>query len=293
VILITGASGTIGRPLVELLSSTGRPVRALTRHAAAAPPEVEVVIGDPSRPESIAAALRGVTSLFVHPRAVGPATPRLLELAGEHGVNNVAVLAALNVDDDPSMQPSRLNGDRNKEVEDAVTSSGLRWVSVRPGSFAASTLTMFAAQARHGDVIRGPFADFADAPVHENDVAAVLAAGLLDDTLAGQRISITGPQSLTHAQMVNTIGEVIGRPLRYEQIPPTQAADDMVAKGLPRAFAEAMMARYARELDRPAPITDAVATVLGRPARSYAHWAHDHIAAFGRPRSDTTPRETR
>jgi hypothetical protein len=67
----------------------------------------------------------------------------------------------------------------------------------------------------------------------------------------------------------------------------------MVAKGLPRAFAEAMMARYARELDRPAPITDAVATVLGHPARSYAHWAHDHIAAFGRPQSDTTPLETR
>jgi uncharacterized protein YbjT (DUF2867 family) len=151
--------------------------------------------------------------LFVHPRAVGQAAPRLLGLAAQHGVSNVAVLAAFNVDDDPSMQPSRLNGDRNKEVEGAVTSSGLRWVSVRPGSFAASTLTMFAAQARHGDVIRGPCAGFADAPIHEIDIAAVLAAALLDDTLAGQKISITGPLSLTHDQMVTTIGEVIGRPL--------------------------------------------------------------------------------
>jgi uncharacterized protein YbjT (DUF2867 family) len=148
--------------------------------------------------------------LFVHPRAVGQAAPRLLGLAARHGVSNVAVLAALNVDDDPSMQPLRLNGDRNKEVEGAVTSSGLRWVSVRPGSFAASTLTMFAAQVRHGDVIRGPYAGFADAPIHEIDIAAVL----LDAALAGQKISITGrPQSLTHEQMVTTIGEVIGRPL--------------------------------------------------------------------------------
>jgi uncharacterized protein YbjT (DUF2867 family) len=175
-----------------------------------APPGVEVVVGDLARPETISSARRGVTSLFVHPRAVGQAAPRLLGLAARHGVSNVAVLAALNVDDDPSMQPLRLNGDRNKEVEGAVTSSGLRWVSVRPGSFAASTLTMFAAQVRHGDVIRGPYAGFADAPIHEIDIAAVL----LDAALAGQKISITGrPQSLTHEQMVTTIGEVIGRPL--------------------------------------------------------------------------------
>jgi uncharacterized protein YbjT (DUF2867 family) len=296
VILVTGATGTIGRPLVDLLSSTGQQVRALARHAAtrpaAAPQGVEVVVGDLSRPETISSALQGVTSLFVHPRAVGQAAPRLLALAAQHGVSNVAVLAALNVRDDPSMQPSRLNGDRNKEVEDAVTSSGLPWVSVRPGSFAASTLTMFAAQARHGDVIRGPYAGFADAPIHEIDIAAVLATALLDDTLAGQTISITGPQSLTHEKMVTTIGEVIGRPLRYEEISPTQAVDEMVAKGLPPAFAEAMMARYARELDRLAPITDAVAKVLGRPARTYAQWALDHAASFERPQSETAPQET-
>jgi hypothetical protein len=92
--------------------------------------------------------------------------------------------------------------------------------------------------------------------------------------------------------MVTTIGEVIGRPLRYEEISPTHAADEMVATGLPPAFAEAMMARYARELDRAAPITDAVAKVLGRPGRTYAQWSLDHAAAFERPQSETAPQET-
>jgi uncharacterized protein YbjT (DUF2867 family) len=142
---------------------------------------------------------------------------------------------------------------------------------------------MFAAQARNGDVIRGPYAGFADAPIHEMDVASVLAAALLDNSLAGQKISVTGPQSLTHAEMVATIGEVIGRPLRYQEISPAEAADGMVAHGLPRPFAEAMMARYARELDRAAPITDAVDKILGRPARTYAQWAADHAAAFQNP----------
>jgi uncharacterized protein YbjT (DUF2867 family) len=287
VILVTGATGTIGRPLVHLLSSAGEQVRALARHIGrqpdASPPGVEVFLGDLSRPQTIAAALHGVTALFVHPRAVGQAAPTLLALAGKYGVKHVAVLSALNVDDDPARQPSRANGDRNKEVEDAVTDSGMSWVSVRSGSFAASTLTMFAAQARNGDVIRGPYAGFADAPIHETDVASVLAAALRDDSLTGQKISITGPQSLTHAQMVTTIGEVIGRPLRYQEISPTEAADGMVAHGLPRPFAEAMMARYARELARPAPITDTVEHILGRPARTYAQWAFDHASAFHRP----------
>ena len=81
---------------------------------------------------------------------------------------------------------------------------------------------MWAAQTRNGDVVRGPYAGFADPFIHEVDVAAVLARALLDDSLAGQKISITGPQSVTHAEMVSTIGEVIGRPLRYEEISPSQ-----------------------------------------------------------------------
>ena len=286
-ILVTGATGTIGRPLVHLLSSAGERVRALARYIGtqpdASPSGLEVFLGDLSRPQTIAAALHGVTALFVHPRAVGQAAPTLLALAGEYGVKRVAVLSALNVDDDPARQPSRANGDRNKEVEDAVTDSGMSWVSVRSGSFAASTLTMFGAQVSNGDVVRGPYAGFADAPIHEADVASVLAAALRDDSLTGQKISITGPQSLTHAQMVTTIGEVIGRPLRYQEISPTEAADGMVAHGLPPAFAEAMMARYARELARPAPITDTVEHILGHPARTYAQWALDHASAFRNP----------
>ena len=170
------------------------------------------------------AALHGVTTLFIHPRAVGAAAaPTLLALAAEHGVKHVAALSAVNVDDDLAWQPSRFNGDRNKEVEDAVIASGLPWVSVRPSAFAVSATAMWAAQIRNGDVVRGPYPGFADPFIHEVDVASVLARALLDDSLAGQKISITGPQSVTHAEMVSTIGEVIGRPLRYEEISPSRS----------------------------------------------------------------------
>ena len=171
------------------------------------------------------AALHGVTTLFVHPRAVGAdAAPTLLALAAEHGVKHVAALSAINVDDDLAWQPSRFNGDRNKEVEDAVIASGLPWVSVRP-SFIRGQRDRHVGlsdpkRRRRARAIRG----FADPFIHEVDVASVLARALLDDSLAGQKISITGPQSVTHAEMVSTIGEVIGRPLRYEEISPSEAA---------------------------------------------------------------------
>ena len=128
--------------------------------------------------------------------------------------------------------------------------------------------------------MRGPYPRFADPFIHEADVASVLARALLDDSLAGQKISITGPQSVTHSEMVSTIGEVIGRPLRYEEISSSKAAEVIVALGLPRSFADAMMARYARELENPYPVTDGVEKTLGRPARSYAEWVVDHTSAF-------------
>jgi uncharacterized protein YbjT (DUF2867 family) len=282
-ILITGATGTIGRPLIEALSAAGVDIRAVTRKSQVAglPAHVAVVAGDPSRPDTIAAALRGVTALFLHPRAVGgAAASELLALAQAQGVQRVVVLSAINVDDDPALQPSRYNGDRNKEVEDAVTRSGMQWVSVRSSSFAINTLNAWGAQIRVGDVVYGPYATFAEAPIHERDLAAVIAWALLDDHLLGQRISVTGPQSLTHEQMVTTIGEVIGRPLRYQEISPEIARQGMVQQGFPEPFVAALLARYARGVGQPAPTTGEVEQILGRPARTYAEWVADHADAF-------------
>src|SRR5215207_8320805 len=213
-ILVTGATGTIGRPLIDLLLGEGARVRAVTRNpqAAGLPADVEVAEGDPSRPGTLAPFLEGVTALFLHPRAVGIAAVELLALAREQSVQRVIVLSAINVDDELAYQPSRFNGDRNKEVEDAVTRGGLPWVSLRSSSFAINTLHAWGAQIRAADVVYGPYAAFAEAPIHERDLAAVIARALLDDQLVGQRIAVTGPQSFTHAEMVAIIGDVIGRP---------------------------------------------------------------------------------
>ncbi|MFI5695938.1 NAD(P)H-binding protein [Kribbella sp. NPDC051586] len=258
-IVVTGATGTVGRPLVKLLEDQGVAVQAVSRSA----PDLE-----------------GAEALFVHPRAVGENASKLLALAAEKGVRRVVALSAINVDDDPAHQPSRFNGDRNKEVEDAVTTAGLPWVAVRASTFATNTIGMFGAQARAGDVVRAPYANFAESPIHESDLAAVIAHALTHADLDGQRIPVTGPQSLTHQELVTIIGEVIGRPLRFEEVPPQIAARGLAANGLPEGFVDALMARYARDAGKPAPVTDQVERVLGRPARTFAQWVADHADSF-------------
>lgn len=281
-ILVTGATGTIGRPLVEALAGEGAAVRAVSRDPGKAglPAGVEVVEGDPGRPGTVAPLLEGVTSLFLHPRAVGEAAADLLALARERGVRRVVVLSAVNVDDDPSEQPSRFQGDRNKEVEVAAAGSGLDWVSLRSATFAANSLLMWAPQVRAGDVVFGPYASFAEPLVHEGDVALVAARALLGATPPGVKLSLTGPQSLSQAEFVAAIGEVIGRPLRYQEVPAEAFRQGMIQRGLPQPFVDALLARYDRGVGPAEAVSDQVHKILGRPARSYADWVADHAAAF-------------
>jgi uncharacterized protein YbjT (DUF2867 family) len=275
--LVTGATGLIGRPLIETLLAEGVEVRAVTRdpHNARLPTAVE-----PVAPEAIHTALKGVRGLFVHPRATKDSTAELLRLAADQSVEKAVVMSAINVDDDPDHQPSRFNGDRNTEVEQAVTGSGLPWVAVRPSSFAMNTLGMWRGQLTLGDTVRGPHAGFAEAVIHERDVAEVIAQALLDDSLVGRRIPITGPEALRLDEMVPIIGSVLGRPLRFQEVPAEAAAQGMIRNGLDERFVRALMARYQRETQRPATVTDDVGKILGRPARTFATWVTDHKGAW-------------
>ena len=155
-VLVTGGTGLVGRHLVRLLTG---PVLAVTRDPRAHAGDLDHVTYVDDDP----AHLAGVTALFVHPRAVTDPFA-LVERARAAGVGRLVALSALNVDDDPADQPSRHRGDRNAEAEAAVAGSGLPWVSVRAGSFASNTATAWAHQLRSGDVVRGPYADFAEAP---------------------------------------------------------------------------------------------------------------------------------
>ncbi|MEU5156121.1 NAD(P)H-binding protein [Glycomyces sp. NPDC021274] len=281
-ILITGATGTVGRPLVAALAARGVPVRALTRDPSRArfPSGVEVVAGDPSQPESIAAHLAGVRAVFLNSTAIRDASSEFADLAKRRGVNRLVALAAYNVEQDLALQPSRYIGDRNRECEAAVEASGLEWVSLRPQVYASMAVPLWAGQLRLGDTVEWPYADFAEAVVDPRDVAEVAAHAITADDLLGRRPVLTGPESLTHTEMVRVIANVTGRTLHYRELTVVDFVGRVAAMGLPPELAASFVARFAA-FDGQAPeLTDEIPRILGRPARSYRDWITDHAAAF-------------
>ena len=282
-ILVTGATGNVGREVVNLLLVDGQEVAAVTRNPAAAalPGGARVVGGDPSHPQTLTSALRGVEAVLISPRALGDATAgaataELLTLAAEQGVERVVALSAVTVQ---YAAGYRRFADAFKEVEDAVKASGLQWTFLRSADYAANTLA-WAPQIRSASVVRGAYGDAATSTIHERDVAAVAARALVNPAHAGHSYMLTGPQSLTQRDKVRLIGEAIGKELSFEELPPEQLRQAMLAQGLPEDVPDRLLGSLADYAKQPGPSSDTVEQVLSRPALTFAEWAAEHAAAF-------------
>jgi uncharacterized protein YbjT (DUF2867 family) len=274
-IVVTGATGNVGRPLVAELIAAGARVRAVTRTPATAafPAGVEVI-------ESAIAALQGASAVFLNSRALGRDLADVVAQAPGAGVTKLVALSAINADDDFSRQPSRFRGDRNKEVEQLAVNSGLDWVSLRPTVFATNFAGMWSAQISGGDVVAGPYAEASSAPIVESDISAVAARALLTNDFVSQQIPLTGPQSFTNAELVEVIGAVLDRPLQYREIPPDLVRQRFIDLGFAAEFSDAYIAMLAETLSKPALVTHDVEKILGRPALTFAHWVSQRRDLF-------------
>jgi len=274
-IVITGATGNVGRPLVAELVAAGVEVRAVSRHPESAgfSPAVKVF-------DAVAAAIPGATALFLNSRALQDELASVVAQARKQGGIRLVALSAINADDDLSRQPSRYRGDRNKEVDQLAAESRLPWVSLRPSAFATNFAGMWSGQIRAGDVVNGAYASASSAPIVEADIAAVAARAILSDDLLGQRIPLTGPQALTNTEMVGIIGSVLHRDLRYQEVPADLVRQRFVSLGFPAEFGAAYVALLATTLERPAEVTDNIEKILGRPAVTFEQWVRDHTSLF-------------
>ena len=274
-IVVTGATGNVGRPLVTQLVDAGAKVRAVSRRpqSAGLPADVEVV-------ESASEAVAGASAVFLNSRALGDELAAVVAHARREGVTRLVSLSAINADDDFSRQPSRFRGDRNKEVEQLAVDSGLQWVSVRPSVFATNFAGMWSAQIRAGDIVRGAYAAASSAPIVESDIAEVAARALLTDGLVGQKIPLTGPRSLTNIELVEIIGAVLGRPLQYHEVPDELVRQRFVGLGFPPEFGDAYIAMLATTIGEPAVVADGVQQIVGRPAQSFEQWVVEHKSIF-------------
>ncbi|SEC51128.1 Uncharacterized conserved protein YbjT, contains NAD(P)-binding and DUF2867 domains [Amycolatopsis tolypomycina] len=273
-ILLTGANGVVGRRVLELLPDEGV---AVTR-GTPVPGAAKTVRGDLCHPEWIEPALDGVEAVQISPRATGPGLDELLKLAVKHGVRRVVLLSATTVAY-PAGEPRFAA--RFKAAEDLVTQSGLEWTVLRLADFAANALA-WAPQLKAGDVVRGAYGRAASSPIHEADIAAVAVQALRGKLPGGTAYTLTGPQSLDQHEKVRLIGAALGRALSFQELPPEQVRQGMLAQGLPEEVPARLLGSLADYSERPGPTTGTVEDLLGRPALTFADWARDNVAAFGR-----------
>ena len=277
--LITGATGNVGREVVKLLLAEGRKVAAVSRNPARTifPPEAQLIKGDPSRPATLATAFDGIGAVLLAPRALAGAARELVSLAVSKGVRRAVVLSAVTVQLGGGY---RRFADEFREIEHAVRVSGLEWTLLRSADYASNAMA-WAEQIRVGNVVRGAYGDSATSTIHEWDVAAVVARSLVDPTHAGQTFVLTGPQSLTQRDKVQSIGHAIGKKLTWEEIPPDQVRHAMLARGLPEDVPDRMLGYLADHVRQPGPSSDTVERLLQRPALTFNEWAVQHAAEFG------------
>jgi len=279
-ILVTGATGRVGRIVVDELLRAGMPVRALTRRPenAAMPAGAEVVAGDLTMPASLEAPLQGVGAVFLVWTAAPATAPAVVaQLAEQH--RRVVYLSAPHRTPHPFFQQPNPLRNLHAEIERLLTDTGLDVAILRPGMFASNALHWWAPQVRHGDVVRWPYGSAETAPIDERDIAAVAVRMLLDQSLARADYVLTGPESLSQAAQVRAIGDAIGRPLRFEELSSDEFRRE-TAGTWPGAAVEMLLSAWQATLGRPAFVTSAVQEILGSPARTFSQWAVDNAAAF-------------
>jgi uncharacterized protein YbjT (DUF2867 family) len=278
-VLVTGATGNVGSRLVRLLTARGQAVRAFTRKGEAArfDPKVEVVAGDFTDKESLRSVMKGVSRVYLLSPATGlelfeanaleAAKEARIELLVKHSVAGAPYKAT----DIPRW---------HRASEERIEASGLPFAFLRPASFASNALG-WAARVKAQGTVYGALGEAALPVIHPEDIAEVAAAVLSTPGHAGKAYDLTGPEAITTAQQVAALGSVLGKTLKYVNVPDEAARESMLKVGMPPQYVNAMIGliQTLRGIGRIEPSRD-VKAILGREPRSFRQWAEANAAAF-------------
>jgi uncharacterized protein YbjT (DUF2867 family) len=278
-VLVTGATGRVGRAVVDRLTDAGVPVRALVRRAGSAdlPAGVDVVTGDLTVPASLDAALRGVGTVLLVWTAPPQTAPAVVDRLAAH-VQRVVYLSAPHRTPHPFFQQPNPMAALHAEIERLIAATGLDSTIIRPGMFASNALHWWAAAIRGDGVVRWPYGAAETAPIDDRDMTEVVARTLYEDGHAGGDYVLTGPESLSQADQVTIIGDVLGRPVTFEELPPEEFRRQ--APETSRPAVDMLLAAWKATMGQPAFVTSTVSDLLGTPPRTFRQWATDHATAF-------------
>ncbi|HZE38855.1 MAG TPA: NAD(P)H-binding protein [Stackebrandtia sp.] len=269
-ILVTGATGNVGRHLVRQLADAGHKVRALTRDASKArlPEGVEVVTGDLTDIAGLAPAFDGVEAVHLinfggNDYGLLDNGAELVELAVKSGVKRVTMLT----------------GWERGSLDAAVEASPLAWTRLMPGEFMSNTLEWAEPIIRDGR-IEQPFGGGYSPLTHEADLASVALVALTTDGHGGQTYKVNGAEVLTKYERLRILGEATGRELEFVDLTPAEATERWKAAHLPDETIAFLLRVFGDLPTDPYPLESDVERVTGKPPRRFAQWAAEHAPRF-------------
>ena len=284
-ILVTGVTGTTGSATLTGLAARGARERAMVRDPARAAAaglttqgQMELVRGDFGDAASLRAALAGVTRALL----ISPPTyenfrleAAFIDAARSAGVKHVVKLSAIGASVDA---PHRF-GRWHHAAEEHLRRSGLAWTMLRPTFFMQNLLGQ--AGAVKSGTIRMPAGEGRAGFVDCRDIAASASACLTSPGHEGKAYELSGPASIGYAQIAATFSLVLGREVKYVDVPPDAARAAMVASGLPEWLADGLNELNAElRQNRWDRVSDAVPALAGRPGIRFEQFVRDNAAAF-------------
>ncbi|WP_042410637.1 SDR family oxidoreductase [Streptacidiphilus carbonis] len=280
-IVVTGATGNVGRPLVQALAAAGEQVTAVSRGSrgdAAMPEGVRHRRADLNDAESLRPVLDGADALFLHDgggAAQAFSAAEVLDVAKAGGVGRVVLLSSIGVLTRPE---SVSHGQVLRAREEAVRQSGLEWTILRPGGFDSNAYA-WAESVRTQRTVAAPFGDVGLPTVDPDDIAEVAAAVPGGKGHGGRAYELTGPALSTPRQNAEAIGAALGEPVRFVERTAEQAREQLL-QFMPEAVAVTTLAVLGTPTAAELRISPDIELLLGRPARPFAAWAERNIAAF-------------
>jgi uncharacterized protein YbjT (DUF2867 family) len=281
-ILITGASGNVGREVLQQMVATGAKVRAAFQSvskAAIAPSGVEIVTMDYNQPETVQAALKGVERVFL----VGPPTQNLTSLERK-AIDEIKQSGARLVVKLSAMGGRAATFPRqHADSEDYIKSSGLSYTFLRPNGFMQNFVTYNAPTINTQDAFYGSQGDGEVSHIDIRDIAAVAVKALTKSGHEGKAYTLTGPEALSNERVAQILSDDTGREIKYIDLPPEQFKQALVAAGMPAWSADALveLQQFYRAGGASAATGD-VERLLGRKPRSFEQFSRDYAQAFQR-----------
>jgi (4-alkanoyl-5-oxo-2,5-dihydrofuran-3-yl)methyl phosphate reductase len=282
-IVVTGATGTVGSGVVKGLITQGEHVRAVSRRPPAGSSEsqaraVEWLPGDLSDAGSLDGLANGASAIFL--LTSGPQGPEqarnVLAQAEQAGVELIVSLSALSVGHGATDPISTWH----RAAEAIVQAGSVPWCFLRPGGFMSNTF-QWADSIKHANSVYAPYGQGRAAVVDPGDISECAATCMLQPGHAGHVYELTGPRALSNDEQVEIIGKAIGRDLTYVEVPPEAAKKAMMDGGMPPDAADAVLGTLAAATaDFTSAISGDVEAITGRPATSFPEWVAANVEVF-------------